>query len=224
MSNEYYPAIDQPNVEVTGSGIAELREHSIVTREGREIPVDAVIYGTGFKVQEYISATTVRGRDGRTLEEVWRGGAEAYLGTSISGFPNFFMITGPNTGLGHNSMIYMIESQVHYIIDCIKWARDRAFSTVDVRASRQKSYNEAIQERLKTAVWASGCASWYLDEHGKNTTIWPGFTFAFRARTRHFEPEAHQLEHGAPPERRERTGAPREHTNGVGFIKGEPGL
>ncbi|WP_394837325.1 NAD(P)/FAD-dependent oxidoreductase [Pendulispora rubella] len=192
-SDDYYQSLDKPNVEVLTTGIAEVKEHSIVTDDGREVPVDAIIYGTGFAVHEYIGPVQIRGRDGADLATAWKDGAEAYLGTTISGFPNLFMLTGPNTGLGHNSMVYMIESQVHYVMECIKLMRERSLSFVDVREDLQKQYNESLQNRLKGSVWSTGCASWYLNEQGKNTTLWPSFTFAFRARTRRFVPADYEL-------------------------------
>jgi len=206
MSNDYYQALDQPNVDVLTGGIAEIKEHSVVTRDGREIPVDAIIYGTGFTVHEYTGPMKIRGRGGVDLHTAWKDGAQAYLGTTISGFPNLFVLTGPNTGLGHNSMVYMIEAQVHYVMEAIKLMRERSLSFVDVRETLQKRYNEALQKRLEGSVWSTGCSSWYLDKNGKNTTLWPSFTFAFRARTRRFEPRDYELaaadSHPGRPERK----------------------
>jgi cyclohexanone monooxygenase len=118
---------------------------------------------------------------------VWRDGAEAYLGTTIAGFPNLFLLVGPNTGLGHSSMIFMIESQVAYVLDAIRTMRARGLKLVDLKPEAQQSYNARIQKRLEGTVWSSGCMSWYLTRSGKNTTIWPGFTVEFRLRTRRFD-------------------------------------
>jgi cation diffusion facilitator CzcD-associated flavoprotein CzcO len=115
-------------------------------------------------------------------------GAQAYLGTSVSGFPNLFMITGPNTGLGHTSMIFMMESQFNYIVDAVEQMRTGGLSSVEVRGDVVRAYNERLQSKLKGSVWNSGCASWYLDSRGHNTTMWPDFTWRFRLLTRRFDP------------------------------------
>src|SRR5262249_19090382 len=141
----------------------------------------------GFEAAESVAPFDVRGRDGRELNEVWRSGAEAYLGSAIAGFPNAFMLVGPNTGLGHNSMIYMIESQIQYVLDAVKTRREKRLRSVEVKAEVQDGYNRELHERLAGTVWASGCVSWYRTRSGKNTTLWPGFTFEFRYRTRRFK-------------------------------------
>jgi cyclohexanone monooxygenase len=134
------------------------------------------------------------GRNGVDIVDAWKDGYEAYLGTMVSGFPIFFILMGPNTGLGHNSMVYMIESQVHYAMECLKTMRKRKLRAVDVRAEVQRRFNDWLQRGLGHTVWASGCHSWYLSENGKNTTLWPGFTFSFRRKTRVFRPEDYLLE------------------------------
>jgi cyclohexanone monooxygenase len=125
---------------------------------------------------------------------VWREGAEAYLGTAVTGFPNLFLLVGPNTGLGHTSMVFMIESQVAYVLDAIRTMRARHLKSVEVRADTLARYNAEMQRRLKDTVWMSGCMSWYLTRTGKNTTLWPGFTFEFRRRTRRFDARSYALE------------------------------
>jgi cation diffusion facilitator CzcD-associated flavoprotein CzcO len=188
ISNDYYAAVQRDNVEVVDQGIAEIREHSIVTRDGREHPVDAIVFATGFHAAESIAPFDVRGREGQDLNQVWRDGAEAFLGTNVSGFPNFFMLAGPNTGLGHNSMVYMIESQIQYTMDALRVMRERRLRWVDVKRSVQESYNKILHERLGRSVWATGgCVSWYKTRTGKNTTLWPGFTFEYRYRTQRFD-------------------------------------
>jgi cyclohexanone monooxygenase len=190
LMNDYYPALTRPNVEVITDGIREVRRNSIVTSDGKEREVDAIVLGTGFDVEHAMGPIMVRGRGGKSLLETADGGGlDAYKGCAVAGFPNFFMITGPNTGLGHNSMIYMIESGVAYVMDAIKLFRSNHWRSVEVKAEVQAVYNVDIQERLKGTVWATGCKSWYLDHNGKNTTLWPGFTFAYRRMTRHFDVE-----------------------------------
>jgi len=190
-TNDYLPALQRPNVELVTAPIAEIRAHSIATRDGVERAVDAIVLATGFEAAEQVAPFEIRGRDGRELNEVWTDGAEAYLGTSVAGFPNLFMLIGPNTGLGHTSMIVMIESQVAYVLDAVKRMRARHLESVEVRPDVQAVYNTELQRRLANTVWASGCMSWYLTRTGKNTTLWPGFTFEFRMRTRRFDASAY---------------------------------
>jgi cation diffusion facilitator CzcD-associated flavoprotein CzcO len=136
----------------------------------------------------------VTGLDGTDLSALWlRDGPEAYLGTSIANFPNFFMIAGPNTGLGHNSMIYMIESQLRYIVDCLRVLRKHNARTMTLRADVQRDFNTRLQQEMQHAVWTSGCHSWYQTRSGKVTAIWPGFTFSFRKRTRRVRPQDYRF-------------------------------
>jgi cation diffusion facilitator CzcD-associated flavoprotein CzcO len=193
ISNDYYPALTRPNVAVLTQAISEVRAHGVVTADGVEHPADVLIYGTGFKAQEPVPRGMLFGRDGVDLHEAWAQGVEAYLGTTVSGFPNFFMIVGPNTGLGHSSMVYMIESQVHYILQALKLLRDRGLGALDVKPEVQAQFNQGLQARLGRTIWTAGCKSWYLDRNGKNTTLWPGFTFHFRKATRKFRLDDYRL-------------------------------
>jgi cation diffusion facilitator CzcD-associated flavoprotein CzcO len=199
ISNDYFPALMQPNVELVTDGIAEVRASSVVTAGGSEREVDTIIFGTGFRVTDPPSADLVRGRDGRTLAERWQGSMEAHLGTTIAGFPNLFFLVGPNTGLGHNSIVFMIESQLNYVLDALRTMDARGAKSIDVRPDVQARYNAAIQKRLRNTVWnAGGCASWYLDHTGRNTTLWPGFTWPFRRLLRHFDADHYELRPVAP--------------------------
>jgi len=193
LSDDFYPALAQDNVEVVTDRIAEVRPHSIVTADGVERPVDTIIVATGFHVTDMPAAGYVRGRGGRTLADVWRDSPQAYLGATVAGFPNLFLMIGPNTGLGHTSMVYMIESQLAYVLDCLKMMERRGVKAVEVRPQVQQAYNDAIQRRLQGTVWLSGCKSWYLDAQGRNTTLWPGFTFEYRWRTRRFDAASYEL-------------------------------
>lgn len=197
ISNDYYPALAQDNVEVITDSIAEVRANSIVDANGVERKVDAIIYGTGFKAQDPMPRGTVFGKGGVDLLDAWKDGPEAYLGLSVAGFPNFFMLVGPNTGLGHNSMVFMIESQVAYVMDALKTMKARQLRAVDVKPDAQVSFNKGIQGKLTKTVWTSGCKSWYVDANGKNTTLWPGFTFVYRGKTRRFKADQYQLEAAA---------------------------
>lgn len=209
LSNEWYPAIQAPNVEIVSSGVEEVREHSIVGRDGIEREIDTLIFATGFKPAELPIAERLRGREGRTLADVWGGSPEAYLGTTVAGFPNLFLFYGPNLNLGHNSIVYMLESQLSYALDALHTMRSRGVAEVEVRAGAQDAYNEEIQERLASSVWnTGGCSSWYLDRNGRNSIQWPGFTFEFRRRTRSFDAAAYRLAPAARPTSRAASGAP----------------
>ncbi len=194
LSNEYYQAITRTNVEVITDGIKEVTADGIVTATGEERKMDAIILATGFHAADGVVPFAIKGTNGLDLNEAWRNGAEAYLGTSVSGFPNLFLIVGPNTGLGHSSMILMIEAQVHYAMEAIRQMKLNKWKAVDVKPEVQKSYNADIQEQLSHTIWQTGgCVSWYQDRNGKNVTLWPGHTFTFMKRTKNFEPDKYIL-------------------------------
>ncbi|GAA2379600.1 NAD(P)/FAD-dependent oxidoreductase [Nonomuraea africana] len=194
ISSDYYPALTRENVSLVTDGIAELREHAVVDATAREHPADVVIYGTGFKVTDALQEQRIVGREGLKIQDAWQDGIEAYYGIATAGFPNLFFLLGPNTGLGHNSVVFMIESQVRYVMDCLRLLSRTGARAIDVRPERQRAFNERLQERLNRLVWTEGgCRSWYLDEHGVNRTTWPGFTFEYWARTRKMKPDAFEL-------------------------------
>jgi cation diffusion facilitator CzcD-associated flavoprotein CzcO len=193
LSDDYYPAITRPNVDVITAGIDEVRAGSIVTHDGIEHEIDTIILGTGFRVTGHPIGRRIRGRTGQTLAETWVDGMEAYRGTTVAGFPNLFMLAGPNTGLGHTSMVVMLEAQFDYVLDCLDLMNAQRIATVEVRPEVQASFNDDLHRQLSGTVWNSGCASWYLDERGRNTAIWPTFTFAFRRLTRRFDADAYRL-------------------------------
>ncbi|MET9239752.1 NAD(P)/FAD-dependent oxidoreductase [Nonomuraea sp. NPDC003709] len=194
ISSDYYPALTRDNVELVTHGITEIRPRSIVDSSGAEHEVDAIVYGTGFKVVDALQEQHIVGKGGRKLQDAWQDGIETYYGIATSGFPNLFFLLGPNTGLGHNSVVFMIESQVRYIIDCLRLLSRTQARAVDVKPGAQRAFARRLRERLDPLVWnAGGCDSWYLDEHGVNRTIWPGFTFEYWARTRRVKPSAYEL-------------------------------
>jgi len=194
ISDSYYPALQQPNTELVTDAISKITRRGIVTADGKERELDTIILGTGFYVAEFPFAEWVHGRDGRSLAAAWEGSPEAYLGAAVSGFPNLFALVGPNTGLGHNSIVFMIESQLHYLIECLRYMERHGLDVIEVREQVQQRYDEEIQRKLQGTVWESGgCASWYRNEHGKNTTIWPGSTWPFRRRLHDFEPSDYEL-------------------------------
>ena len=184
-SNDYYPAIAEPNVSLVTEKIIEFRPESVVTADGAEHHVDTVILATGFHVTDNPTFGKITGTEGRTLADAF---GTTYLGTVVPGFPNYFQLTGANTGLGHSSMLFMIESQLNYIADGIAKA-ELAGGKFVVRPEVAAAYNAELQRKLPKTVWGSGCSSWYLDSEGRNLTLWPGFTFDFRRRTREFRPE-----------------------------------
>jgi cation diffusion facilitator CzcD-associated flavoprotein CzcO len=199
MSNTYYKALARPNVEVITDGVREVTPSGVVAGDGIERPVDAIVFGTGFDVHDHLGSLRIKGAAGQDLAGLWdERGAEAYLGTTISGFPNLFILIGPNTGLGHNSIIYMIEAQVEHIMKCLDLVRSQPAAYLDVREEVQRAYNDDIQRRLKDAVWATGCASWYIDARGRNTTLWPGLCVQFRRATRAFNAQDYRLTSAAP--------------------------
>ena len=187
ISNNYYPALAQDHVDVVTEGIREVQGNTVIDGQGNKRQVDCIIYGTGFRAQDPIPAGMIFGRNGQDLLDAWKDGAEAYKGTTISGFPNFFMLMGPNTGLGHSSMVYMIESQIQYVLDALQKMRRQQWSSMEVKPDAQSRYNASIHAKLGDSVWQTGCKSWYVNENGKNTTLWPGFTWQFRQQTRRFD-------------------------------------
>jgi cation diffusion facilitator CzcD-associated flavoprotein CzcO len=194
ISNDYYPSLTQPNVAVVPSGVAEVRPHSVVAEDGTEREVDTIIFGTGFHVTDKPEMSRIWGRGGLSLKEAWSDGMSAYLGGAIAGFPNLFMLIGPNTGLGHTSMVVMIEAQITYVLDCLRTMEARGVATAEVRPEVQAAYNRDIQSQLVDSVWnQGGCRSWYLDDRGRNTTVWPTYTWRFRRRTRRFDAAAYVL-------------------------------
>jgi cation diffusion facilitator CzcD-associated flavoprotein CzcO len=196
-SNRWYPALAKSNVELVTSPIREVRAHSIVTEDGTEREVDTIVFGTGFHVTDMPVGKLVRGRDGRTLEEAWRGSPRAHLGTAVAGFPNLFVLLGPNTGLGHNSMVYMAESQIAHVMDALERMRERGADLVEARPEAQARYNADIDARMRDTVWSTGCSSWYLDETGRNSTLWPDWTWRFRRRVARLDPAEYQLGHSS---------------------------
>jgi cation diffusion facilitator CzcD-associated flavoprotein CzcO len=183
ISNDYLPSLIRPNVEVVTEGIAEVRAGSIVDRSGVERPVDAIIFGTGFQATDPPLAGHVRGREGRTLSEAWGGSPQAHVGTTVAGFPNLFILLGPNTGLGHNSVVYMIEAQIEHLLAALGHMRRHGACAIEPRPEAQTAFVADVERRMKGTVWVAGrCVSWYLDRTGRNSTLWPDFSWRFRRR------------------------------------------
>jgi len=185
-SSEYYPALNRPTTTVITDGIAEITEDAIVSRTGETRPADVIIYATGFHVTDGFESLRLKGASGRELASVWADeGIQTHLGITTAGFPNLFFLLGPNTGLGHNSVVFMIECQIRYIVSAIRLANERGSGALEVREPVQHQFNNDIQRKLVKGVWSSGgCTSWYLDAQGVNRTVWPGFTWQYWRRTR----------------------------------------
>jgi cation diffusion facilitator CzcD-associated flavoprotein CzcO len=195
LSNDYYPAIAASNVDLVTESIMEVDRDGVRTADGTLHRLDTLILGTGFKASTPFPPGMIIGADGRDLMDAWGDGPQAYKGTTVSGFPNLFVLMGPNTGLGHSSVVYMIESQIEYVIDALRIMHNNGVKRIEVRAEAQQRYNQWLQARLHRSVWQSGhCTSWYRHPvSGRNIVLWPGFTWAFRRRTRRFDVDAYQL-------------------------------
>ena len=208
ISDEWYPALAEDNVEVVDSGIDEVRAHSIVTADGTEREIDTIILGTGFRVTDMVGSERVHGHGGTTLSEAWQGSPQAHLGTTVAGFPNLFLLVGPNLGPGHTSVVFYAESQVRYILETLKTLEREGSTSFEVRKDVQDAFNAVLQERMRGTVWTTGgCNSWYLDETGRNTTLWPGFSWELRLRTRRFDPTEHILHRNGAQAAREPSAA-----------------
>jgi cation diffusion facilitator CzcD-associated flavoprotein CzcO len=199
LSNDYFPALCQPNVALVTEPISEITADAVVTSDGTAHPCDTIIFATGFSTVDQPVAHLVRGADGRTMAEHWAAGSHAYLGSTVARFPNFFLITGPNTGLGHSSMIFMMESQFNYIVDALKTMSARNLSSFEVGEDSVEAFNQEMQSKMRRTVWSSGCSSWYLDASGHNTTLWPDFTWQFRQRTRRFDADRYRFGRAVGP-------------------------
>jgi len=193
-SNKWYPALGRENVELVTDAITEVRPNGYVTADGTLHEVDTIIFATGFFVTDIPLANIVTGKEGKRLSEVWHRSPQAYRGTAMAGFPNLFLLVGPNVGLGHNSIVFMIEAQITYVLGALDQMRAHGARRVEVRPDAVVAYNNRLQAKMGKTVWnTGGCASWYIDAEGKNTTIWPDFTFRFWKETREFDVAAYEL-------------------------------
>ena len=195
ISDDYYPSLLQDNVELVTSGITEVRPNAVVDADGVEHEVDVIVYGTGFRVMDIPVAHCLTGREGRTLAEEWqKTGAAAHRGTTVAGFPNLFLLLGPNTALGHSSVVFMIEAQITYVMKALEALDRYGARALEVRREAQDAYNEQLQSQLATTVWnAGGCRAWYRDADGRNFTLWPTHTFTFRKQLSRFDAESYVL-------------------------------
>jgi cation diffusion facilitator CzcD-associated flavoprotein CzcO len=198
ISDDYLPALDQPTVTLNTEGIREIDEHGIIDATGAHHAVDAIIFGTGFQTSGLPLTDRIYGPEGGTMAEVWDGNPTAYLGTAVAGFPNCYLIHGPNIGLGHNSVIHMFESQANYIAAAIGYATAYNIAAVEPTPAAQEAFTAEVDQLSAGSVWTTGgCQSWYLNDNGRNINLWPGTTIDYRRRTLRFDPAEH-LMHRAP--------------------------
>ena len=188
VSDDWYATLQRDNVELVTAAIDHVSETGIVTSDGAEHEADTIVFGTGFHATEFLAPMKIFGRNGVELSELWQNGAATHLGISMHGFPNFFLLVGPSTALGHNSIVFMIEAQMHYISGALRYMRAKNRRTVEVRAGVQSRSYARVQHRLQATVWASGCTSWYQSADGRNDTIWPSGTASYWIKTRWFNP------------------------------------
>lgn len=197
LSDDYYPAFNRENVTLETGGVKEVTASGVVTADGRELPCDVIVWCTGFDLAAPLATMKVTGRAGKELaRDAWRHGLQAYRGTTVPGFPNLYLLMGPNTGLGHNSMVYVIESQLRFVMKHLEACDAANARAVEVKEDATQRFNDLLQARFPGTVWSSGCASWYLDATGKNRTLWPGSTLAFRALTSELDLADLRLEQG----------------------------
>ncbi|OBI87910.1 flavin-containing monooxygenase [Mycobacterium asiaticum] len=200
ISDEYLSALAKPNVTVVTEGIREITPGGIIDATGAEHRFDTIVLGTGFKTDRLPLTDRIRGVDGMSMAQRWAGNPTAYLGITVAGFPNCYLIAGPNTGLGHTSVLYMYESQANYIASTISYARTHSVAALEPTRHAQEAYTAEVDRLSVGTVWSSGgCRSWYLNANGRNTNLWPGGTFSYRRRTRRFDPDHYVLRHRLAP-------------------------
>lgn len=194
LSDDWYPALARTNVAVETTAIEQIEGNGVRLKDGRLVEADTLIFATGFQATNFLAPISVTGSDGTSLQSHWREGAHAHLGITVPGFPNLFVLYGPNTNLGHNSIIYMLESQFNYVLDAIRLLLNEQINTLDVKPQAEAAFNKRVQSALAGSVWQQGCHSWYVNEQGINTNNWPGFTFVYRHMTRHLKLEDYDCE------------------------------
>jgi cation diffusion facilitator CzcD-associated flavoprotein CzcO len=195
MSNTYYPALRRTNVDLVTDTITAITPDGVVTGDGRTRPADVLVLATGFATDRPPIARRITGRDGLRLSDAWRDGMTAHHNVLVPGFPNMFLLLGPNSGLGHTSLTLLLEAQLGYVLDCLSRMREHGLADVEVRAATQQAFRDRLDRRMRHTVWTSGgCASWYLDPaDGRATAIWPGSVRRYRAQTHTFRFDGHRV-------------------------------
>ena len=187
LSDDFYATMTRPDVELVTKPISHVRPDAVVTDDGCEHPCEVLVMATGFTPFNPSLGIEIRGRGGRQLADDWRDGPEGYRGVAVAGYPNYFTLMGPNSGLGHNSIVFMIEAQVRYVMQCLEWLRSGRLPTVEVRPEVQEAFNNDLRRRFERTVWRDRpgsawqlpCRSWYVDANGRNTTLWPGMSWGY---------------------------------------------
>lgn len=184
ISSDWFPTLQRPNVSLVEDDIARIEADAVVTADGTRHEVDTIIFGTGFRTTEFLVPMEVLGRDGESIHDAWKGGARAHLGVTVPGFPNLFLLYGPNTNLAHNSIILMIECQVRHVLGCLEQLRSRGRRTIEPTVAAADAFDTETQAKVDATVWAAGCPSWYKNDEGRITNNWSGTTIDFWKRTR----------------------------------------
>ncbi|MGV9713552.1 flavin-containing monooxygenase [Gordonia sp. NPDC003424] len=189
LSDDFYPALQRPNVVYEPSALASVLESKACAASGRSYDLDVLVMATGFEATRPPVATRIRGARGLVLDDHWSRGMTSYASTTVSGFPNMFVLDGPNAALGHNSAIYMIETQLDYVLGALEYLSHNGVATMEVTADAERDYTAEIDERSASTVWLTGCDSWYVDPRsGRLTLLWPGTAVSFRERNGTFDP------------------------------------
>ncbi len=194
LTSDWYATLTRPDVELLDEPIDRVTAKGIVGTDGIERPADAIVFGTGFRSHDFVAPLQIRGRGGRELDEAWQPEPSAHLGTAVSGFPNMFVIYGPNTNHGSGSVIYTLECQFNQVVDAAERLRDGRLRYLEVRSEAQAAWQEEVDRRSADTVWINGgCGNWYVDEHGHNTNNWPGPWLEYRRRTRRIHPADYEF-------------------------------
>ena len=191
MSDDYWAAFERDDVELVTDSIERIEANGVRTNDGALHEADVIVLATGFKLGLATAPFPIIGRNGRSLDEVWAGGAVAYKGMTVSGFPNWFIMMGPNTGPGHTSVLVYTEAQIKHALQAIRKIQGEDLKYMDIRQDVQDRYNEGIQKRMKHMVWG-GCKSWYLNADGTNHSLYPGFAAEYVLRTRRLNPDDYE--------------------------------
>jgi cation diffusion facilitator CzcD-associated flavoprotein CzcO len=193
LTDDWYRTLTEPNVELVVDGIDAVTPHGVRTADGAERPADVLVLGTGFKSQGFVAPMEIAGRGGRTLTEAWAGVPKAYLGATVPGFPNMFLLYGPNTNGGAGSVIHTLECGMAHALAAIKKLEQTGAGTIELRPDAAAAFDRELRAALADTVWQTGCTSWYVDEAGNNPNNWPWLWSTYRRRTAEVDPQAYEL-------------------------------
>ena len=196
VSDDFYQAFEEDGAEVVTSPISGMNSEGVITNDSIKRPVDVIVYATGFQATDFLVPLTVHGENGVELNAVWRDGAEAHRGVALAGFPNFYMLYGPNTNLGHSSIIYMVEKQVGYLMQCITKTLKEDLRSLQPTTDAQQAFNTRMQSALADTVWGGDCGSWYKNASGKIINNWPYTTTRFGREMKTVDFDEYQQERG----------------------------